>query len=184
MSPFSKIKNDSYTCCQKCYDSLELSKLKAPPKYFISNGLALGKLPDDVVLEITEILSMLIAPICPFIYVVAFQGGANKKLRGTCSFYSDSPSLEKVQTGVSFTSSNTVHSQGAIYTFYEQNINLNIYVSICEWFTPEQNIIARNRIKYDIHYHTNLYKWFKKNNSTYVNEPYIQIIKEPNIIEN
>ena len=183
LSPFAKKKNDSYTCCQKCYDSLKLSKSKAPPKYAISNGFALGTIPDDVVPEITEILSTLIAPIRPFMYVVAFQGGANKQLRGTCSFYSDSSSLKKVRTGVSFTSSNPGHSQGAINTFYEQNLNPNIYVSICGRFTPEQKIIARNRVKYDIRDHTNLYKWFKQNNCTYSKEPDIQNIQEPIIIE-
>ena len=66
---------------------------------------------------------------------------------------------------------------------YEQNPNPNIYVNICGRFTPEQKIIAKNRVKYDIREHQKLYEWFKRNNRTCDQEPDIQNVQKPVVLE-
>ena len=51
LSPRSryKINDRSYTCCGNCYTHLyESEKLNKPPKYAISNGFAIGHLPDEI----------------------------------------------------------------------------------------------------------------------------------------
>ena len=130
LTPKAKRKNDTYTCCQKCFDSLKTKTANAPPKFAIANGFALGSIPEEDISEISDVLSILIAPIRPFMYVVAFRGGSNKQLRGTCSFYSETSLLKKVRTGVSFTSNNPSHAQSVMDTVYEQTPNPNIYVNI------------------------------------------------------
>ena len=68
----------------------------------------------------------MIAPTQPLMYVMTFKGGSCKKLRGTCSFFSDSSMLKKVKTGVSFNLSNTSRKQGVMNALQNQNMNSNI----------------------------------------------------------
>ena len=105
LSPYAKKKNGKYLCCQKCHGQLKNKRNILPPKYAIANGFAIGSLPENKFGTVSNILSIVIAPTQPFMYVVDFKGGSNKKLQGTCSFFSDSSMLKKVRTGVSINSS-------------------------------------------------------------------------------
>ena len=80
LTPRAKRKNDTYTCCQKCVDSLKTKSANAPPKFTIANGFVLGPISEQEISDISDILSILIASIFPFLYVVAFRGGSNKQL--------------------------------------------------------------------------------------------------------
>ena len=96
-------------------------------------------------------------------YVMAFKGGTNKQLRGTCSFFTDSLMLNKVRTGVSFLFTPN-KKQGIINTLNDHQTNPNIFICICERFTSEQKVIARNKNQFDTDKFSNLYNWMKENN--------------------
>ena len=116
-------------------------------------------------------------------YVMAFKGGANKQLRGTCSFFTDSSMLKKVRTGVSFSSSTPSKKQGVINTLNDHKTNPNIFICICGCFTPEQKVIARNKNRFNTEEFSNLYKWIKENNKKFKDEPSTREVVEPIIIE-
>ena len=82
LSKRSKRSEKGYTCCSSCQASLLMNskKVKGPPRYSIANGFLIGHIPKHVMeeLDITELVSAMIAPIRPFSYALTFSGGALK----------------------------------------------------------------------------------------------------------
>ena len=73
-----------YSCCEGCHRSL-FGKSKSPPKFSIANGFAISHLPDEFN-GISDIIASMISHLRPFAYILSFQGGQNKKLKGTFTF--------------------------------------------------------------------------------------------------
>jgi len=60
LSPRARKKSDgnSFMCCAACYNHLhELKSKKKPPKYSISNGFAIGHLPDHLSQGLTPLVN-------------------------------------------------------------------------------------------------------------------------------
>ena len=72
----NKIIDNTYMCCEDCFSLLSEHKLrKKPPKFAISNGFAIGHLPETIAREITPLVNILVAPVRAFNYFVSFHGG-------------------------------------------------------------------------------------------------------------
>ncbi len=85
LSPRARKRHDinSYMCCSSCYSVLaEMTKLKKPPKYAISNGFAIGHLPNRFTHNISPMLNNLVAPVRAFNYFVSFTGGKEQRITG------------------------------------------------------------------------------------------------------
>ena len=48
LSPRARRKNNSYMCCNSCARCIHNHKLEKPPKFAISNGFAIGQIPDSI----------------------------------------------------------------------------------------------------------------------------------------
>ena len=72
LSPRAKCTiNREYSCCSSCNDALRESRVNnSPPKFAIANGWAIGTLPEDILMLITEVTGPLLAIVCPFAYVM------------------------------------------------------------------------------------------------------------------
>jgi hypothetical protein len=78
----------SYMCCQPCYEELQnLKKRRSPPKYAISNGFAIGHLPEEISKDITPLVNNLVAPVRAFNYFISFNGGREQKITGNFTFF-------------------------------------------------------------------------------------------------
>ena len=86
-------------------------KNEKPPKYIIANGLAVGYLPEilvvtmpdgivvrkkmigrnekgDIVLEhLTPVICATVAPVRPHAYVLAYNGGRHQSIKGNYQFF-------------------------------------------------------------------------------------------------
>ena len=78
-------RENRYSCCESCYRLL-YGKSKSPPKFSIANGFAIGHLPAEFN-DISDIIASMISRVRPFAYILTFQGGQNKKLKGTFTFF-------------------------------------------------------------------------------------------------
>ena len=110
---------DCYSCCDQCKRALN-RRVKTPPKYSIANGFAIGSLPDEM--SISDLVSLMIAPIRPFSYVISYGGGSYKKLKGVVTFFENSP--DKMGS--------------ALQDFSSVSQNPNVYIILCGRMTPKQ----------------------------------------------
>ena len=79
--------DDSYSCCEQCHRSLQRHRTRSPPpKYSIANGFAIGHIPESLE-NVSDLVSLMIAPVRPFAYVIAFNGGSHKRLKGNVMFF-------------------------------------------------------------------------------------------------
>jgi len=75
-------------CCAQCYNTLSVGKhLSKPPKYAISNGFAIGHLPDEYASNLTPLVNNLVAPVRAFNYFISFNGGKEHKITGNFTFF-------------------------------------------------------------------------------------------------
>ena len=78
-------KENKYSCCDSCQRSLSSKNKSTPPKFSIANGFAIGHLPKDFD-EISDVIASMISRVRPFGYILSFQGGQGKRLKGTFTF--------------------------------------------------------------------------------------------------
>ena len=142
---------NQYSCCESCHRSL-LGKSKLPPKFSIANGFAIGHLPDEFN-DISDIIASMISRVRPFAYILSFQGGQNKKLKGTFTFFDN----------------NIKQTEGVINDIQNRIPNNVIYCVMCGRFTPEQRVVARQRARVDTKEFMNLFIWLKANNVKFAN---------------
>ncbi len=81
-----------------------MKKLNKPPKFAISNGFAIGHLPEDVSRNITPLVNNLVAPVRAFNYFVSFNCGKELKNKGEFYIF--------CSRCVSEYGSTTIHSNG------------------------------------------------------------------------
>lgn len=67
--------NNTYSCCRDCMCALDGDKKrkKIPPKFAISNGFAIGTLPETICDNMTPVVNNLVAPIRAFNYFLSFN---------------------------------------------------------------------------------------------------------------
>ena len=67
LSPRAKCTiSGEYICCSSCNDALRESRINnQPPKFAIANGWAIGTLPDEILMLITEVTGPLLAMFVP-----------------------------------------------------------------------------------------------------------------------
>jgi hypothetical protein len=90
LSPRARRDNEqnAFMCCQKCYEELsECKRKRHPPKYAISNGFAIGYIPEDISRGVTPIVNNLVAPIRAFNYFISFSGGKEQRVTGNFTFF-------------------------------------------------------------------------------------------------
>ena len=74
-----------YSCCESCHRSLSSKSKSAPPKFSIANGFAIGHFPEEFN-DISDIIASMISRVRPFGYILSFQGGQGKRLKGAFTF--------------------------------------------------------------------------------------------------
>jgi hypothetical protein len=68
----------AFEVCSQCYRAW-CNKSDSPPKHAISNGFAIGHIPEDIIKnnkEVTGVMCSLLSPIRPFAYVFAYSRGS------------------------------------------------------------------------------------------------------------
>ena len=74
--------------CEDCYKVLcDKKRRPTPPKFAISNGFAIGHLPEDISKNVTPLVNNLVAPVRAFNYFVSFNGGREQKITGNFTFF-------------------------------------------------------------------------------------------------
>ena len=162
---FKEKSNGKFSCCNQCNRALK-RKVKTPPKYSISNGFAIGSLPEEMS-ELNDLVALMIAPIRPFSYVISYGGGSHKKLKGVVTFFENSPE----------------YMASALQSFSSVSNNPNIYCILCGRMTPKQKQMARLRSRVNINQYLSLYNWMKKNNKTFEELPELSDVPKPIVIE-
>ena len=79
-------KENKYSSCDSCHRSLLSNTALSPPKFSIANGFAIGHLPEDFS-HVSDIVASMLSPVRPFAYLLTFQGGQSKSLKGTFTFF-------------------------------------------------------------------------------------------------
>jgi len=90
LSPRSRrdIEADAFSCCELCFKCLsEQKRRKSPPKYAISNGFAIGSLPEDISRGVTPLVNNLVAPIRAFNYFLSFSKCKEHRITGNFTFF-------------------------------------------------------------------------------------------------
>jgi hypothetical protein len=82
------IVEDSFMSCQCCYDDLYPCKRKTcPPKFAISNGFAIGCLPEEISRGVTPVVNNLVAPVRAFNYFLSFSSSKEQRVTGNFPFF-------------------------------------------------------------------------------------------------
>ena len=147
LSKRSKRNKKGYMCCSSCHTSLLNNKnVKGPPRYSIANGFLIGHIPENVMeeIDITELVSAMIAPIRPFSYALSFSGGALKTLKGHHTFFEN----------------NVGHIGSVLNNYLKTGANPNVYCIMCGRFTPIQRQQARLKCLLDSEKFLKLLEWF------------------------
>ena len=147
LSPRARKQLDEFMCCSQCHRAMQKSRRgKAPPKFAIANGFAIGSIPPEVIAEedMSDLISAMISPVRPFSYVFSYLGGAHKSVRGHHQFFSNPVS----------------HSGGVIQSYLETGANPNVFCVLCGRFTPEQRVIAKQKAQLDTRVFLKLLTWF------------------------
>ena len=136
----------AFEACSQCYKAWQNSDTDNPPKHAISNGFAIGHIPEEIIKQenITEVMSSFIAPVRPFAYVFAYTAGAHKSIRGHCSFFEV----------------NLSHVGSTMNHFLKTGANPLVYVVLCGRMTPKQKQIVKDRAKLDTKLMMILLEWF------------------------
>ena len=138
--------NVVFEACSSCYNSW-CNKSDTPPKHAISNGFAIGHIPEDIIADedVTDEMSSLIAPVRPFAYIFAYTAGAHKAIRGHFSFFE-----------VDLT-----HVGSTMNHFLKTGANPLVYIVLCGRMTLEQKKeILNKRARLDVEKMKNLLEWF------------------------
>jgi hypothetical protein len=168
LSPRSRKKisenGTSYMCCNKCYDDLkELKRQKKPPKYSISNGFAIGYLPDEITSNITPLVNNLVAPVHAFNYFIAFNGGKEQQITGNFTFFAQDVS----------------QNIGALQHLAVVNNNPSIFTVLLGSFTSGQLEKIRTKGSYNVDTFKRIYQFLHENNENYILLPPLEGIPMP-----
>jgi len=170
LSPRSRFKilpdTTNYMCCQNCYEELkELKKRKRPPKYAISNGFAIGHLPEGLADNITPLVNNLVAPIRAFNYFIAFSGGREKKITGNFTFFAQDVS----------------HNVGALQHMALMNNNPSIFLVLLRSFTTSHLDKIRTKGSYNVDTFRKIYHFLRENNEHYALLPTLDQLPMPRV---
>jgi len=168
LSPRARFRSDlnSYTCCQKCYSSLcEMKRLKKPPKYAISNGFAIGHIPESISHNITPLINNLVAPVRAFNFFVSFNGGKEQKITGNFTFFAQ----------------DVAHNLGAMQHTTMVNNNPTIFIVLLGSFTTQQLDKIRTQGSYNVETFEKVYRFLHANNQNYHNLPIYEHIPMPRV---
>ena len=135
----------AFEACSSCYNAWQ-TEFDSPPKHAISNGFAIGHIPEHIIKDedITEQMSALVARVRPFAYLFAYTAGAHKAIRGHFSFF-------EVDLD---------HTGSVMNHFLSTGANPLVYVVLCGRMTPTQKEIVRNKALADTKELMKLLEWF------------------------
>ncbi|KAL7453898.1 hypothetical protein ACHAWC_005529 [Mediolabrus comicus] len=138
----------AFEACSQCYKAWQNKDTDNPPKHAISNGFAIGYIPENIIKQdkVTEMMSSFVAPVRPFAYVFAYTAGAHKSIRGHFSFFEV----------------NLSHVGSTINHFLKTGANPLVYLVLCGRMTPKQKQIIRDRATLDTKSAMKLLEWFVK----------------------
>ena len=162
----SDSQENKYPCCESCHRSLFSINKGSPPKFSIVNGFAIGHLPEEFD-DIDDILASMISPVRPFAYMLTFQGGQGKKLKGPFTFFDN----------------NIKQSEGVISDIQKKIPNNVLYCVLCGRFTPDQRQLARQRARVNTEEFMRLYNWMRENNIAFADKTENPQCPRPVIIE-
>ena len=168
LSPRSryKINDRSYTCCGNCYTHLyESEKLNKPPKYAISNGFAIGHLPDEISQNMTPLVNNLVAPIRAFNYFISFNGGKEHKITGNFTFFAQ----------------DVAQNIGALHHVSQTNNNPCVFIVLIGSFTQRQLEKIKTQGTYHVDTFKNVYSFLHANNDNYSTLPDIEDVPLPHV---
>ncbi len=168
LSPRARKRHDinSYMCCSSCYSVLaEMTKLKKPPKYAISNGFAIGHLPNRFTHNISPMLNNLVAPVRAFNYFVSFTGGKEQRITGNFTFFAQDVS----------------QNIGALQYTAAINNNPSIFLVLLGSFTPQQLDKIRTQGSYSVETFEDVYRFLHENNIHYRDLPSYEEIPLPRV---
>ena len=111
-------KSGSFSCCTQCNRALKNKKSKISTKFLIANGFAIGSLTNTIN-DPSDLFYLMIAPRRPFSYIIYFEGGSHKKLKGVVTFFENDPS----QIG------------SVLQDFSNTSQNPNVYCILCRRMT-------------------------------------------------
>ena len=130
LSPRAHNQDGSFMACETCRYKIAHTKCDVPPKFAISNGWCIGKVPNDVIDdEISEILESSIARIRIFANVYSYNAGAPKAIKGHHIFFLNDPE----------------HVAASFEYLVQSGAPPDIYVMICGRVTPSQREIIKRR---------------------------------------
>jgi len=162
------IVEDSFLCCQCCYDDLYPCKRKTcPPKFAISNGFAIGFLPEEISRGVTPVVNNLVAPVRAFNYFLSFSSSKEQRVTGNFTFFSQDVS----------------ENIGALHHTGTNNNNPSIYVILSGSFTPLQLEKIRKQGCYSCETFENIYSFLHANNKHYSSLPSLNNIPRPVVEE-
>jgi hypothetical protein len=166
LSPRTKTTENGtfYLCCNDCYEVLkELKRQKKPPKYAISNGFAVGHLPENITSNITPLVNNLVAPIRAFNYFIAFSRGKELKITGNFTFFAQDVS----------------QNIGALQHIAVASSNPSVFIVLLGSFTSAQLEKIRTQGSYNVDTFKRIYHFLHENNEHYNLLPPIDNIPMP-----
>jgi hypothetical protein len=166
LSPRARRKRDchSYMCCISCYEPLEEKKLqKKPPKYAISNGFAIGHMPESIAKNITPLVNNLVAPVRAFNFFVSFNGGKEQKITGNFTFFAQ----------------DVAQNIGALQHTSITSNNPSVFVVLLGSFTQRQLEKIRTEGSYSVETFREVYSFLHQNNYHYCTLPAVSNVPLP-----
>ena len=122
-----------YSSCDSCHRSLLSNDSISPPKFSIANLFAIGHLPYEFT-HVSDIVASTLSPVRPFAYLLTFQGGHSKSLKGKFTFFDN----------------NAKRIEVAMRHIQKRFPNNLLHCIICGRFTPEQRILAKQCARVDV----------------------------------
>jgi hypothetical protein len=161
-----KTTNGSYMCCDQCYKPFSVgNRLSKPPKYAISNGFAIGHLPDEYANNLTPLVNNLVAPVRAFNYFISFNGGKEHKITGNFTF-----SAQDVSQNI-----------GALQHISQTNNNPCVFIVLIGSFTQRQLDKIRTQGTYHVDTFRNVYSFLHAKNDNYSTLPSIEDVPLPQL---
>ena len=159
---------DAFMCCQCCFEELSQQKRKiCPPKFAISNGFAIGFLPEEISRGVTPIINNLVAPVRAFNYFLSFSSSKEQRITGNFTFFSQ----------------DVPENIGALRYTGSMNNNPSIYVILSGSFTPPQLEKIRKQGCYSCETFERIYSFLHANNKNFSSLPSIENIPRPVVEE-
>ena len=152
LSPRAHSQDGSFMACEICHRNIAYTNSDFPPKFAISNGCCIGKVPNDIIDgEVSEILESSVARIRIFANIYSYNAGAHKAIKGHHIYFLNDP--EHV---------------GATFEYLVQSgAPPDIYVMICGRVTPSQREIIKRRCTINTNEYKALMNWLIDHHPSY-----------------